>query len=78
LDFGFVFVLGVVFGFGDFLWGLSGDLVFWGFFEMESYLLHSPGWPQTHDPPTSASQMLGLYTCTTMPSFHIKFYEQKK
>lgn len=25
---------------------------------------HSPGWPQTHDPPASASLVLGLQACT--------------
>jgi hypothetical protein len=26
-----------------------------------------PGWPQTHDLPASASQVLGLWACTTTP-----------
>ena len=28
------------------------------------------GWPWTMDSPVSASQVLGLQACTTMPSFH--------
>jgi hypothetical protein len=31
-------------------------------------LLCSPGWPGTHDPPASASQVLQLQLCAIMPS----------
>jgi hypothetical protein len=30
--------------------------------------IYSPSWPGTHNPPTSASQVLGLQKCATMPS----------
>jgi hypothetical protein len=33
------------------------------FFETEG--LYTPGWPQTHDLPSSATQVLGLQMCTT-------------
>jgi hypothetical protein len=29
----------------------------------------SPGWPKNYDPPNSASPLLGLQACTTMPAF---------
>jgi hypothetical protein len=30
-------------------------------------VLYSPGWPQTHNPPTSASSMPGLHVYITTP-----------
>jgi hypothetical protein len=37
--------------------------------------LCSPGWPQTHTPPASASQVLELQACITMPGFSSSLYE---
>lgn len=34
----------------------------------------SPGWPQTHDPPTSAALVLGLQMCTAIPGFIINIF----
>jgi hypothetical protein len=52
-------------------------------FEKRSHHVDS-GWPQTHDPPASVSQMLGLQANTTMMNYffylvymlviHINFY----
>lgn len=39
--------------------------------------LCSPGWNRSHDPPASASWMLGLWTCTAMPSSPEFWLEQK-
>jgi hypothetical protein len=41
---------------------------FFFFFEMTRVLLCSPGWPQTHNPPTTASQILDYIT-----SMHLHF-----
>lgn len=37
--------------------------------------LRSPGWPQAQDPPASASGMLGLQACSTMPGFNFFFWK---
>jgi hypothetical protein len=39
------------------------------FFFLRQGLICGPGWPQTHYPPASGSQVLGLQICTTMPTF---------
>jgi hypothetical protein len=40
---------------------------------LRQILLHSPGWPQTHNPLASASQILGLQSWATMPSESLFF-----
>jgi hypothetical protein len=37
-------------------------------FETGSCLVQNPSWPWTHNSPTSASKVLELQTCATMPS----------
>lgn len=41
-------------------------------FVFSSMLLCSQGWPWTHDPSASASWVLGLHVCFTMPDFQVK------
>jgi hypothetical protein len=53
----------LVFLFVWFFWG--------GVFETGSH--YTQGWPQIHNPPASASQVLELPGCTIMPSFTITF-----
>jgi hypothetical protein len=47
-------------------------------FFWNSVSLWSSRWPQTHDPPASASQVLGLQVCTTRsgPDVHLKWLRQ--
>jgi hypothetical protein len=51
---------------------LVGWLVGW-LFETETQYVYSPGWPQTRHPFASASQVLGLQACTTMPGIKAAF-----
>jgi hypothetical protein len=37
-------------------------------------LLYTPGWPQSHYPPASASQVLGFWVCTTMLSMKYLYF----
>jgi hypothetical protein len=44
------------------------------FFFFLKTTLCSSDWPSTHVPPASASQVLGLQVCTTMPSLVYIYY----
>jgi hypothetical protein len=43
-------------------------------FFLKQISLCSPGCPQTHNPPASASWVLGLQACTIIPSFQSSFF----
>jgi hypothetical protein len=69
------------------LFGLTFCLIVWlvgfGFGFQDRVSIYSPGCPETHfvdqaglelrNPPASASRMLGLKTCTTMPGLVFYF-----
>jgi hypothetical protein len=57
---------------GIFLTDISGNWLYFYLFNYYYYfwdrvLLCSPGWPQTHDPPASVSQVLGLEVWSPCP-----------
>jgi hypothetical protein len=52
---------------------LSSDF----FFFWDRVSLCSPRWPQTHNPPASASCMLGLQACTTAPNLQPLLYGER-